>query len=321
LRIAKNRNQTSIMKLRNRILEISGILAFLFFYGCSSPEEGKEKEPDVKVPVTVTGIETGSITDFLEMTGTSAFLNKSVIQAPTSAYIEEIIITPGDFVRKGQILLSIKTKEAAAFQYDSLNPLQFSGTIKIRAAIDGIITTVNHPKGDFVMEGEPLMTIAVPGSFVFLLEVPYEMKPGLPINSNCVIQLPDGKEIPATVKSRLPVISGNSQTQKYIVVPDAALTLPENLIARIRIARKIILKAVILPKSAILTDEVMKNFWVMKLINDSVAVRIPVTTGLSDSENVEITQPGFAATDRFLVTGNYGLGDTAKVIVVKEIKK
>jgi len=300
------------------MLLISRIMALLVYYGCTSGDTQQEKEPDVKVPVTVTGIQMGSITDYLDLTGTSAFLNKSVIQSPTSAYVEEVSVTPGDYVKKGQTLVSLKTKEAAALQLDSLNPLSFSGKINIKAAIDGIITSVNHPKGDFIMEGEPLVIIAVPGSFVFLLEVPYEMNSSLHINGSCQILLSDGKILPAVIKSRLPVITGSSQTQKYLIQPVVPANLPENLLAKIRIIRKVVQKAVILPRSAILADEVMKNFWVMKLINDSVAVRVPVTTGLLEGENVEITEPVFTGSDRFLLTGNYGLGDTAKVIVTNK---
>ena len=307
------------MKLIKKILALCLSAMVLFFSGCNSAVEEKEKEVDVKVPVTVTSIKTGSMTNYLDLSGTSAFLNKSVIQSPTSAYIEDLAITPGDFVKKGQLLLSLKTKEASALQYDSLNPLHFTGMISIKAAIDGIITTLNHSKGDFVMEGEPLITIAVPESFIFILELPYEMNSSLPINSHCLIRLSDGKEIPATVKSRLPSISGNSQTQKYIIRPDVAINLPENLMAKIRIIKRVIPNAAMLPKTAILTDEVMKDFWVMKMINDSIAVRIQVKTGLSEDEYIEITSPVFSANDRFLVSGNYGLGDTAKVFVMKQI--
>jgi hypothetical protein len=58
----------------------------------------------------------------------------------------------------------------------------------------------------------------------------------------------------------------------------------------------------------------------MKLINDTVAIKIPVRTGLSDEEYIEISDPFFTNDDRFLMTGNYGLGDTAKVIVTNKLK-
>jgi len=95
--------------------------------------------------------------------------------------------------------------------------------------------------------------------------------------------------------------------------------MPENLIVKIRIIKRIIPKAVLLNKSCILADEVLQHFWVMKLVSDSVAVKIPVTTGLSDGNDIEIKAPVFSTSDLFLSSGNYGLGDTVKVTITKKM--
>jgi hypothetical protein len=73
-----------------------------------------------------------------------------------------------------------------------------------------------------------------------------------------------------------------------------------------------------LPKQTVLSDETQTKFWVMKLIDDSTAVKVPVTKGIEMNDRVEIVEPGFSNTDRFLLTGNYGLADTAKIKIVKE---
>jgi hypothetical protein len=57
----------------------------------------------------------------------------------------------------------------------------------------------------------------------------------------------------------------------------------------------------------------MQHFWVMKLVNDSTAVKINVTVGLKNNETIEILEPIFASGDRILSKGNYGLADTALV--------
>jgi hypothetical protein len=63
----------------------------------------------------------------------------------------------------------------------------------------------------------------------------------------------------------------------------------------------------------------MKNYWVMKLINDSTAVKVLVTTGISEKDYVQIKMPVFKDSDLFLSSGNYGLGDTANVKVIKTL--
>jgi hypothetical protein len=59
----------------------------------------------------------------------------------------------------------------------------------------------------------------------------------------------------------------------------------------------------------------MHNFWVMKLVSDSMAIKVPVTIGQKNDSLVEILQPAFSTTDRILTQGNYGLSDTALVTI------
>jgi len=110
-------------------------------------------------------------------------------------------------------------------------------------------------------------------------------------------------------------MSVNSQTQRFIVKLTEPERLPENLTCKIRIVKESVNSATSLPNSCILTDETMQQFWVMKLINDSVAVKVPVTTGISEAEYVQIISPVFNASDLFLSSGNYGLADTVYVKV------
>ena len=109
-----------------------------------------------------------------------------------------------------------------------------------------------------------------------------------------------------------------SQTRQFILQPVTPGDIPENLIAKVRLARKVIQDAIVLPKACILTDEVMKNFWVMKLVNDTLAVKVPVIPGLTEGNNVQITEPVFSDSDLFLSSGNYGLGDSVRVVVIKK---
>jgi hypothetical protein len=53
----------------------------------------------------------------------------------------------------------------------------------------------------------------------------------------------------------------------------------------------------------------------MKMTDSVTAVRVPVIRGLETSDNVEIISPILTPSDLILLTGNYGLPDTAKVII------
>ena len=56
----------------------------------------------------------------------------------------------------------------------------------------------------------------------------------------------------------------------------------------------------------------------MKMIDSVTAVKVPVIRGMETTDRVEILRPQFTPQDKILLTGNYGLADTAKVRIVKE---
>ena len=55
----------------------------------------------------------------------------------------------------------------------------------------------------------------------------------------------------------------------------------------------------------------------MKLINPTTAVKTAITKGIEAGGRVEILTPKFSENDKIVVTGNYGLADTAKVKIVE----
>jgi hypothetical protein len=302
------------MMIKKWIVFLLAPSLFLFF-NCGGRQETAEREIQAKVPVTVERIHTANIEDYLELNATSSFLVKSVIKSPTSGYIEEIKITQGELVSKNQLIFKIRTKESSALKNDSLNPYSLSGLISLMANMDGIILSVDHPKGDYIQEGDQLAVIAVPSSFIYILDVPYESVSFVKLSSSCEILLPDRHTLTGRISARLPSMTPGSQTQRFIIHPSETQNMPENLIAKVKILKKVLPNAVLISRPCILSDEIMQNFWVMKLINDSMAVKIPVTLGLNSGNDVEITSPVFNGSDLFLASGNYGLGDTVKVSI------
>jgi hypothetical protein len=297
----------------------AGISGLIFITGCHQAGPSSEKTISSAIPVTVTTLHPGRISSYLELSATSAFLFKASVKAPATGYIENMFINQGEAIKNRMLLFTIKTKEASAFTNDSLNSMKFTGVVDVKAATDGIISAIDHPKGDYVAEGDQLCQIAVPESFVFILDIPFELSGALKLNTQCEVVLPDGHSVQGVIKSRFPSMTGSSQTERFIVRISESAGLPENLIAKIRIVKETAVNAVSLPKSSILTDETMHSFWVMKLINDTTAVKVVVQTGMSEKDYIQIKMPVFKDSDLFLSSGNYGLGDTVNVKVIKTL--
>jgi hypothetical protein len=305
--------------MRNRALIFVGSwLAYLVcLTSCRNNQVEEIETIHVVVPVTVTSPRLGSMTEYTEMLATSAFLVRTVIRSTITGYVEKCSFTPGDKVVKDQVLFQLCTREAAALQNDSVNTLKINGTVILKAPMNGVAATIDHPLGDFVQEGDGLCVLVDPRSLVFLLELPFERNGLLSKGDNLRLILPDQTKLDATVRSVLPSLSGPSQTQRVVLQPKSVNDAPENLTAKVRVMTRFKPKAWILPKSCILNDEVMKNFWVMKLINDSIAVRVPVEPGISGTDSLEVISNALSTSDRILTSGNYGVADTLLVRIIR----
>lgn len=313
---------TGIVKIES--MQVKKYL-FIFFistalFSCRHKAANADVATENKgTPVTITAIVKDTISDDVFLNATSAFLTKSYITANAEGYIQEVNINLGQYVSARRLLFTIKTKEAAALgnaitEIDT--SFHFNGVLPLYATSSGYVTELNHQKGDYVQDGEQLAAISDAGSFVFILHLPYELKKYLPQNKRVEIKLPDGKKLTGIISSEMPMVDSVSQTQKILIKVNAP-GIPENLIAQVRILKSLRLNANTLPKQAVLTDETQSKFWVMKLIDDSTAVKIPIVKGIENNEMVEILSPSFLPDDKILLKGNYGLPDTAKVVITQ----
>ena len=293
------------------------IIIVMVVTGCKNTANNSENVSHSRIPVMVSPVSSGQMVNYIELNATSAFLFKASIKAPVTGYVDNMLINQGDAVEKEQLLFAIKTKEATALKDDSINNLKFDGVIKVMAVNAGLISSIEHSKGDYVAEGDQLCELAIPESLVFLLDVPFELSSFVKLNTSCEIVLPNSQVVKGIIKSRFPSMAVNSQTERFIVRLVEPMNLPENLLGKIKIVKELVESAISLPKSCILTDEMMQNFWVMKLVNDTMAVKVPITVGISEEEYVQVTKPIFKNSDLFLATGNYGLSDTVYVKVLK----
>jgi len=291
--------------------------------------KGKKAEPEEaaaepETPVTVTSIINEPMEEFVELNATSTYLQKWPVKSNLSGYLQSANVQLNSHVGSGQTLFTVKTKEAKSIgnTINSLDPsFKFSGTSSVTAPAGGFVSEVNRQSGDYVQEGEQLAMITDTRSFVFLLDLPYELRPYMAGKTSLQMQMPDGEKMLGVISGNMPSMDSASQTQRIILRVKSSHPLPENLIAKVKIVKSSNPNAPTLPKSAILTDETQTEFWVMKILNDSTAAKVPVKKGIETSDKVEIVSPTFAGSDKILISGNYGLADTARVKIVTPAKE
>lgn len=297
-------------------------ILFIFFassfFACNQHESVDTNDlVSTATPVSVTSPETIPIREELSFSAISSFLLKTAVKANINGYIISSNIHLGDEVRRGQTLFTLKTKEAESLG-NTINNLDssfnFSGINVIKSPTNGYVTQLNQQNGNYVQDGEILAEIANQNSFGFIMNLPYEYNRLFSKNKAVNLVLPDSTILNGVISQIMPSLDSISQTQKVLIKIPSATLIPENLIAQVTLLKSTANNPS-LPKEAILSDASQHFFWVMKLINDSTAVKIPIRKGFESDTRVEILSPNFTAQDRILLTGNYGLEDTAKVIV------
>ena len=295
--------------------------SMLSCHQASTEKEEKEIAPEqVQTPVTVITVSTQPLTEYVELNATSVFQQDNIVKSNIIGYIKSVNIKVGQYITSGQTMFILKTKEAESLG-NTINKLDssyhFSGVSKIVSSESGYVTELPHQVGDYVQDGEQLAVISDAKSFGFILNLPYELRKYVTLNKTVDVILPDDTHLDGIIASFMPVIDSASQTQQVLIKLSSQTRIPENLIAKVRILKTQKTDAISLPRQAVLSNDAQTDFWIMRLIDSLTAVKTPIIKGIETNDRIEIVRPQLSANDKILLTGNYGLPDTAKVKVVK----
>lgn len=311
-------NKIQLMSFNAKITLALSLSLLLFFISCSKDSKTNANMP-IGTPVKVSNPFITSLTEYMNFNASTVFMRKEIVRSTFQGFIQKVYKNIGDYVNAGDVVFQIITKEA--FATDSLriklSDETFSGVVNIKAKSSGILTELNYNVGDFVSDGEQLSVISDPNSLAVMLNVPYQHISKIKLKSNCVLILPNGNHINGTISKSLPSVDPVTQTQTFLVDFGDGKNIPANLNLEVKIPVSVIKNAVVLPKSAIQTDETLTSFWIMKLLNDTIAVRIDITKGIENDSLVQILSPRLSSADRIIIDGAYGLPDTARVILTK----
>ncbi|HKI78427.1 MAG TPA: HlyD family efflux transporter periplasmic adaptor subunit [Ignavibacteriaceae bacterium] len=286
---------------------------------CSESGNNSTESNNSGTPVEITNPVVMNLKDYLKLNANTVFLSKEIIRAPFQGYIEKIYKNIGDEVKPGDILFSIKTKESAASDSIKIKIGEniFNGSVLIKAKTNGILSELNYHNGDFISDGEQLAIVSNPNSLRIKLNVPYEESAKIKVGNSCNLDLPDGTILSGTIEKKVPSVDPGTQTQTYLIKVIKSKELPENLNIIVNIPFKVFNNAVVVPKNSIVTNATEELFWVMKLLNDTTAIRVDINKGIETDSLVQVLSPQLNVKDRIVATGSYGLADTSKIEIIK----
>jgi biotin carboxyl carrier protein len=300
------------------LLQIFSILFVAFAFSCNH-NTVEEKSEAVKATVTITHPVMQNVSEYIELNGVTQFQIKDNIRAVTTGYITGLRFRSGDPITAGQVFCTIETKEQSALKNIDLSDsslANFRSPLSVIANTTGVLNAIYTVKGNYVAEGDLLATVSDPASLIVLINVPYEYHEYSAVGKSCEILLPGGKTIETTITGIMPTVDSVSQSQTFFIrIP--AVKLPENLNITIRLLRSQKNNALCIASSALQTDEMQKEFWLMKVINDSIAIKVPVQTGLKNDSVTEIITDKISVSDSIILEGAYGLNDSILVTFEK----
>lgn len=288
--------------------------ALLGIAGCNnrpvSNENTTEGEPETSV--TLTSVTFGKIRSEAVLSARTVYQNKSVISSPIAGFIATECVRPGTLVKARQPIFYLESKEQHTLSLSDLHK------IPIKTEKAGIVLDVQQHAGSFIPEGTVLCTIAETASLVFELNVPYELLKFVIPGKKCTVVLPDDKQLVATIETPLATMDVVSQSQRIVARAQTPF-LPEGMNVKVLIPTdgNPDRQEMILPKNAVQSNVQLTEYWVMKLVNDSLAVKVPVKVGNSDTDYIEIKSSSLLPADRIVLTGSYALGDSSRVVIVK----
>ncbi len=300
-----------------RLLSMMAISLLLVLGGCASRQSVKEDEVSVKSDVKVSSPVIFPANRLVNYMAVTRYMQTNDIRSKLTGIIRQINCSVAGNITVNQPLFVIQPQEAAALQKSKFSSQIINGlSDTVYAHLSGQIKNLNVQVGDFVQVGDVLATCIRANSMRIIVYIPVEKENLVSKLKNCTLILPDKSSVEGRISGKLPSADSQDQTQAYIVEPSKPIALAENINLTVQFTAEQIQDALFVPESAVLGNEEQTSFWVLKLKNDSICIKVPVEKGLEIDSLIQLINSGLQLNDRVISEGGYGLPDSAKVQVI-----
>jgi HlyD family secretion protein len=186
---------------------------------------------------------------------------------------------------------------------------------EIRSPIDGVVTDRPLFAGETAAAGAPLITVMETTTLLAKTHIAQNLAQQMTVGAEAQVSVPGlGDPVPAKVSLICPALDpGSTTVEVWLKIDNKAGKLKVGTPVKVSITGRTVAKAWKIPTAAILTAQDGSKS-VMLVGEDGAAHRKPVTLGIADSEDVQVTS-GLAAADLVITGGAYGLDEGTKVKV------
>ncbi|MEJ2218179.1 MAG: efflux RND transporter periplasmic adaptor subunit [Gemmatimonadota bacterium] len=289
------------------------------------------------VPVRVDTVALENLDVVVTAPGRTEALRQDRVRAPFPARLVSLRVTDGDRVTAGEVVAQVESKNSEAALRGAQQMLASARTAQdsadaqravelaqrglvrqpLRAPTGGVVLSHGAETGDYVDEGEVLVTIAEAGAVYFDAQVSQSDVARIRPSQHATIDMPAaGGVVTAVVHGVLP--SASSENLSAPVRLDFQPARPHLSVGLFGTAHIVVAQrrdAAVVPVASVLRDDVTGLSRVAEVRPDGTAHWVVVQTGVQQEGRVEILNPRLTPGTRVVTDGQVGLPEGATVQV------
>jgi RND family efflux transporter MFP subunit len=325
-----------------RALRLAALLAVVLLLipaGCGGgppvSQENTDAQPPVIMSVSAAQVRILPMRQVLHLLGTTEAMRHITLSAPASGRVSRFNLQDGDRVSAGQIVGYVVSREVVAAQQglevarqiDPAEAASIAQTVKRYSSGAGIAIKVPEnavvsqrlvSSGQMVNDLQSLADLIDPNSIYVQAAVPVDeisqVRPGMAAIVTSPLQ--PGVDFPARVAALSPNFTQGAAATSSARLEFSAARRIEQAGAPVEIAliTKSAPDAIAIPAAALFEDAANDSFYVFVAGADGKAHRTPVTLGIRNPSEVQISsglQPG----QLVITSGGYALSDGLRVKV------
>jgi multidrug efflux pump subunit AcrA (membrane-fusion protein) len=327
-------NQRSYIRtFRSFALMLAIAVIFSGCRGAVSDEETSSQAAAPTLAVSVAKVGNAPMSKTLRLLGITAATHQVILRAPVAGRVVGMSLKIGDIVHPQQVVAQVLSLEveaarnglAIAKKIDpqdasrlahSVNKYDRDSGIPVVAREGGVVATPPVTSGQVVAYLDPIVDLVEPNSVYVDIAVPDDDVHLISVGLPAMVKSPlkPNIEMPARVAAILPNFNAGGATSAVRV----EFTSPERIIqsgapAEVIVTTLSVPDAIVIPSAALFQDD-NGAFYVFIAGKDGRAHRVPVTLGIRNPEQAQVTA-GLAPGDLVITSGGYALSDGLKVSV------
>jgi len=296
------------------------------------------------VSVRATTVQDGTIPEQLMVTGHTEALARERIVSPIAGKLLSITGVEGAFIKEGEVLATIQSKESQASETgaevmmaDAKTPAERAEAermlalakkgqngVAVRARISGLIATRSANSGEFVSENQELLSIVSPSEITFVADVPMARMNEVRIGEPAIVSLPmlPNQTLSASVYAIKPQADSTGQAA-HVVFMFGKLSLfvlqslRTGIVGSATITFDVRHHAMLVPKAAIIRNDETNERSVMTFGTDSIAHSIDVTPVTEVDSLVAVESDELKPGMNVITEGNYALTDSTRITIAR----